>query len=86
MTPAVVELGAALRLGLARWIHRGEPRLTVTVDNLLDRRPLWPAGYSALQLVRDPGLGSRVVGTAYYYPLASRSVTAVLSLAVARAR
>ncbi len=35
---------------------------------------------------RYPSVRRRVVGTAYYYPLASRSLSVVLSLAAARAR
>jgi AbrB family looped-hinge helix DNA binding protein len=52
--------------------------LLVVVSNLLDRR-LWPSGYSSLRLVRDAE-ATRVEGTAFYYPLATRSVLAVVSV------
>jgi iron complex outermembrane recepter protein len=55
----------------------GRPRLRLVGQNLLDSRQ-WASGYSASAIVREAG-GERVEGTTYYFPLASRSVVAILS-------
>jgi iron complex outermembrane receptor protein len=74
VTPAFVNLDAHLSLGLARWVKRGEPRLRVQVNNLLDGRRHWPSGYSYLFITRDEAGAESSQGVPYYYPLATRSV------------
>jgi hypothetical protein len=60
-------------------VKRGAPRIRVQATNLLDDRRSWPAGYSYLYFVRDGG-SETLTGTAYYYPLATRSVYVTLDV------
>jgi hypothetical protein len=55
-------------------IRRGAPRVRVAVTNLLNERRAWPGGYSYLYVNRDAAGRDTLEGTAYYYPLATRSV------------
>jgi iron complex outermembrane recepter protein len=73
-TPAFFDLGAHASLSLARFVHKGEPRLRVQVNNVLGSRRHWPSGYSYLFVTRDVGGDETYQGTPYYYPQATRSV------------
>jgi iron complex outermembrane receptor protein len=63
-------------LDLGRWVRPGSPRLQVEVTNLFDER-IYASGYSYPFLTRGPG-GDDPGGTAYFYPLATRSVYVTL--------
>ena len=78
-TPSFFTLDLQASLSLERWVKRGEPRIRVQATNLLDDRRSWPAGYSYLYFVRDGG-SDTLEGTAYYYPLATRSVYVTLDV------
>jgi iron complex outermembrane receptor protein len=79
-TPAWFCLDAQATLSLKRLVSRGEPRLRVQVTNLLDDRRLWPSGYSYLYYVRGAAGEDTLLGTRYYYPLATRSVYVTLDV------
>jgi iron complex outermembrane receptor protein len=79
-TPSYFDLGARATIGLRRLVKRGEPTLRVQVTNLLDNRRIWPAGYSYLFFTRDADGRDTLSGTAYYYPLATRSVYVTLDV------
>jgi iron complex outermembrane receptor protein len=79
-TPAWFSLDAQATLSLARLVKRGEPRIRVQVTNLLDDGELWPSGYSYLYFVRDQAGRDTLLGTRYYYPLATRSVFVTLDV------
>jgi iron complex outermembrane receptor protein len=78
--PRTFQVDATLVVDLARWVPAGKPRLKVQVNNLLDNRKLWPRGYSYLYVNRDASGGETLAGTAYYYPLATRSAYVSLDL------
>ena len=78
-TPSFFTLDLQASLSLERWVKRGAPRIRVQATNLLDDRRSWPAGYSYLYFVRDGG-SDTLTGTAYYYPLATRSVYVTLDV------
>ncbi len=78
-TPSFFTLDLQASLSLERWVKRGAPRIRVQATNLLDNRRSWPAGYSYLYFVRDGG-SDTLEGTAYYYPLATRSVYVTLDV------
>lgn len=78
-TPSYTWLELAARAELGRWFARGDPRLRLQVNNLLDRQAVWPAGYSYPFLVRAGG-GEALGGIPYYYPLADRHFTVGLEL------
>jgi iron complex outermembrane receptor protein len=71
------DLQASFRLGRAGSARA--PRLRVQVTNLFDQREAWPGGYSYLYFTRAAG-GETLDGTAYYYPLATRSVYATVEV------
>ena len=74
-----VDLSAAV--DLSRFVKAGSPRLRILVDNLLDDRRIWPSGYSYDSTRRRDAAGrDTFAGTPYYFPLATRNVTAVLDL------
>jgi iron complex outermembrane receptor protein len=79
-TPAFFDLDLQATVSLARWVKRGEPRIRVQATNLLDGDRLWPSGYSYLFFNRDAAGGESLEGTAYYYPLATRSVYVTLDV------
>lgn len=68
-----IELGPAT-LSLQRLLRTGRPRLRVQVTNLLDNRRVLASGYDALYVMRD-ATGAE---SAFYYPLATRGVLAML--------
>ena len=81
-TPPWFNLDATAGIDLAPVLRAGSPRVRILVTNVLDRRDQFPAGYSYLYLTRD-GIGPGVLaGTAYYYPLATRSFVVTLDLSV----
>ena len=73
-----VDLSASF--DLSPLLKAGRPRLRVSVENLLDDRRIWPGGYSWLYATRDAAGRETLDGTPYYFPMATRSVTAVLDL------
>ncbi len=79
-TPSFFNLDLQASLSLARWVKRGEPRIRVQATNLLDDDRQWPSGYSYLYFVRDGAGRDALEGTAYYYPLATRSVYVTLDV------
>jgi iron complex outermembrane receptor protein len=78
--PRTFQLDATLVVDLSRWIPAGKPRLKVQANNVLDNRKLWPRGYSYLYANRDASGAETLAGTAYYYPLATRSAYVSLDL------
>ncbi len=78
-TPGFFGLDAQASVSLARFLRRGDPRLRVQATNLLDADRIWPAGYSYVYFVRGAGRDA-LTGTAYYYPLATRSVYVTLDV------
>jgi iron complex outermembrane receptor protein len=79
-TPSWFRLDAQASLSLERWVKRGAPRLRVQAVNLLDDDRLWPSGYSYEYFVRDAAGDETLLGTRYYYPLATRSVYVTLDV------
>lgn len=79
-TPDWWKVDLSASLDLSRWIPAGSPRLKVSVENLLDDRRIWPGGYSWLYATRDAAGNESVAGVPYYFPMATRNVTAVLDL------
>jgi iron complex outermembrane receptor protein len=75
VTPSFVALDASVALSLQRWIPRGQPRLMLQADNLLNNRRLFASGYSYLFINRDASGGESISGISYYYPLATRNVS-----------
>lgn len=78
--PRTFQLDATLVVDLSRWVPAGKSRLKVQVNNVLDNRKLWPSGYSYLYATRDTAGLDTLAGTAYYYPLATRSAYVSLDL------
>jgi iron complex outermembrane receptor protein len=79
-TPSFFDLDLQASVSLARWVKRGNPRVRVQATNLLDDDRLWPSGYSYLYFTRDGAGRDTLEGTAYYYPLATRSVYVTLDV------
>jgi iron complex outermembrane receptor protein len=79
-TPSFFGLDASLSVSFARWVSRGEPRLRLQATNLLNDDRMWPGGYSYLFLSRGDGGADTLGGSAYYYPLATRSVFVTLDV------
>jgi iron complex outermembrane receptor protein len=77
--PRFFQLDALFRFDLSRLVAAGNPRLSVRVNNLLDNRRIFPAGYSFLFVTRDSGQDT-VSGIPYYYAAATRSVSVTLDL------
>jgi iron complex outermembrane receptor protein len=79
-TPRTFALDATLVVDLARFVPTGKPRLKVQVNNVFDNRKLFASGYSYLYANRDVAGVDTLAGTAYYYPLATRSAYVSLDL------
>ena len=79
-TPRTFALDATLVVDLARFVPTGKPRLKVQVNNVFDNRKLFASGYSYLYANRDVTGVDTLAGTAYYYPLATRSAYVSLDL------
>lgn len=79
-TPDWWKVDLSATLDLASVTKVGNPRLRVTVENLLDDRRIWPGGYSWLYATRDASGRETLGGIPYYFPMATRNVTAVLDL------
>ncbi len=80
-TPSYTWLDLAVRWELSRWIHGGNPHLSLRINNLLDENRAWVSGYSYPYLVRDASGTDRREGIPYYYPQAPRHIVAGLELA-----
>ena len=79
-TPDWWKVDFSATLDLASVTKVGSPRLRVSVENLLDDRRIWPGGYSWLYATRDASGRETLGGIPYYFPMATRNVTAVLDL------
>jgi iron complex outermembrane receptor protein len=79
-TPSYFQLDLAASLDLQRFVHVGEPRLRLQVNNVLDNRRIWPSGYDYLYFQQDGNGGSALLGTPSYYPQATRSFYLSLEL------
>jgi len=79
-TPRYFSLDATASLSLSRWVRKGQPRIRIQVNNILDNRRIWPNGYSYLFFTRDPAGRDTPDGVAFYYPQATRSVFMTLDL------
>jgi iron complex outermembrane receptor protein len=81
-TPSFFTLDGQVTLTLfeGRQGGRGESTLRIQGVNLLDQRRAWPGGYSYQYLMRDNAGADTLAGTAYYYPLATRSVYVTLAV------
>ena len=79
-TPDWWKVDFSATLDLASVTKVGSPRLRVSVENLLDDRRIWPGGYSWLYATRDASGSETLGGIPYYFPMATRNVTAVLDL------
>jgi iron complex outermembrane receptor protein len=79
-TPGWWKVDLSATLDLASVVRVGSPRLKVSVENLLDDRRIWPGGYSWLYATRDASGAETFGGIPYYFPMATRNVTAVLDL------
>jgi iron complex outermembrane recepter protein len=79
-TPDWWKVDVSASLDLSPVVKAGRPRLKVSVENLLDDRRIWPGGYSWLYATRDAAGREAVGGIPYYFPMATRNVTAVLDL------
>lgn len=79
-TPDWWKVDLSATVDLSRFVKTGRPRLRVLVDNVLDNRRVWASGYSYLYATRDGGGRESLSGTPYFFPLATRHVTAVLDL------
>lgn len=82
-TPEFFLLDASVDLDLGRvlpWLAAASPRLRIQGENLLDERRALPSGYSYRYITRSADGSDTRGGIPYYYPLATRSVVAVLDL------
>jgi iron complex outermembrane receptor protein len=79
-TPDWWKVDLSASLDLSPVVKVGSPRLRVAVENLLDDRRIWPGGYSWLYATRDAAGHETLGGIPYYFPMATRNVTAVLDL------
>ncbi len=79
-TPDWWKVDLSASFDLSRWVKTGRPRLRVLVDNVLDNRRVWASGYSYLYATRDAAGAEATGGIPYYFPMATRHVTAVLDL------
>lgn len=76
-----VDFDAAAGLSrVLRFAAAAHPVLRVHVNNLLDNRRMFPNGYSYQFLAGAPDPAAPVVGTRYFYPLATRSAFVSLEL------
>ena len=81
--PGFFGLDADLSISLASLLPftaGAAPRLRVQATNLLDNRRMFPSGYSYQYFVVDGGGAPQLAGTRYFYPLATRSVFAMLEM------
>ncbi|MHB8797371.1 MAG: TonB-dependent receptor [Thermoanaerobaculia bacterium] len=79
-TPSWWKVDVSASYDLSRFVKAGSPRLKLVVENLFDEEKIWANGYSWLYATRD-GAGRESLGAIpYYFPMATRSVTAVLDL------
>ena len=79
-TPSWWKVDISASYDLSRFVKAGSPKVKVVVENLFDEERIWANGYSWLYASRD-GAGRETLGAIpYYFPMATRSVTAVLDL------
>ena len=81
--PGFFGLDADASIDLARalpFAAAAAPRLRIQATNLLDNRRMFPSGYSYQYFTQGAGGMLNAEGTRYFYPLATRSVSASLEL------
>jgi iron complex outermembrane receptor protein len=78
--PSWFRLDASATVDLSRVVPVGNPKLRVSVDNVLDRQSLFASGYSYLYRSQDPSGTETEQGIRYFYPLATRSFQVLLDL------
>ena len=71
-----LDFRASIVLNRLRWL--GNPKITLFVNNLLDKANQYPSGYSWQYITRDAGGDSTFGGIPYYYPLATRNFIVTL--------
>jgi iron complex outermembrane receptor protein len=79
-TPDWWKVDLSATVDLSGFVKSGKPRLRILVDNVLDSRRIWPNGYSYVYATRDGAGQDSFAGIPYFFPLATRNVTAVLDL------
>lgn len=77
-TPSYFQLDLRGSLRLDRWPSLARSRISLQVNNLLDRDDLYPSGYSYLFFTREEGGRDAPGGIPYYYPLADRNFVLTL--------
>jgi outer membrane receptor for monomeric catechols len=81
--PGFFGLDASASIDLARalpFAAAAAPRLRMQATNLLDNRRMFPSGYSYQYFTQGAGRALTAEGTRYFYPAATRGVSAVLEL------
>jgi iron complex outermembrane recepter protein len=76
-TPSYFQLDFRGALALERWAAFGKPRISLHVNNVLDRDDIYPSGYSYLFFSRVDGHDA-IDGIPFYYPLAPRNFVVTL--------
>jgi iron complex outermembrane receptor protein len=79
-TPDWWKVDLSASFDLSRFVKAGSPRLRILVDNVFDDHRIWANGYSWLYASRDGAGRETLGGIPYYFPMATRNVTAVLDL------
>lgn len=77
-TPAFFNMDATFHWDLSRWVKHGAPRLRLQVNNVLNNKRIWPSGYSYLYFIRGADGSESLLGTPYFYPLATCSAFVAL--------
>jgi iron complex outermembrane receptor protein len=80
VTPAMLTADANVSFGLARWFAAGSPRISVQVNNVLNRRNVYPSGYSSLFLTQAKSGAETIGGTSFFYPQAPRHFVVMLDV------
>ncbi len=76
-TPSYFQLDFRGAFELSRWEAFGKPRISLHVNNVLDRDDIYPSGYSYLFFNRVDGRDT-IGGIPFYYPLAPRNAVVTL--------
>jgi len=76
--PSYTNLDLRASFDLGRWWSAARPRVTLTINNLLERDDQFPSGYSYQFINRDAAGRDSLDGIPFYYPLATRSAMLAL--------
>lgn len=79
MTPSYFTLDLRTDISLVSLFSKGAPRLRVHINNVTDETEAYPSGYSYPYYQQVNGTDT-LQGTAYFYPLAERHISATLNL------